>query len=64
MHHYCILYGNHLEVAQRMLDYDFLCGRDPSVVAIMVDSQQIRPQRLFFGDREVLIPQINVRSAV
>lgn len=55
----CIFYGNHTAVLQRMLDYDFLCGRNPSVVAIMVNDQHPRPVKVFFGNQEIFIPQIN-----
>lgn len=59
---YCIFYGNHTDVLQRMLDYDFLCGRDPSVKAIMVNDQSPQPQKVFFGNTEIFIPQVNNRS--
>lgn len=58
----CIFYGKHIEVIQRMLDYDYLCGRGPSVVAVMVNDQYPRPMKVFFGDREIFIPQINTRE--
>lgn len=56
---YCIFYGNHIDVLQRMLDYDFLCGRDPSVKAIMVNDQYPQPQKVFFGNQEIFVPQVN-----
>lgn len=59
---YCIFYGNHIDVLQRMLDYDFLCGRDPSVKAIMVNDQYPQPQKVFFGSQEIFVPQVNNRS--
>jgi ATP-citrate lyase alpha-subunit len=46
-----------------MLDYDYLCGRSPSVVAIMVNDSHPRAVKLFWGDQEILIPQINTRDA-
>jgi succinyl-CoA synthetase alpha subunit len=58
----CILYGNHLDVLQRMLDYDFLCGREPSVVAIMVADQHPRGVKVFRGATEMIVPQINSRE--
>ena len=58
----CIFYGNHTAVLQRMLDYDYLCGRSPSVVAIMVPDLHTRPVKVFFGDKEIFIPQINRRE--
>jgi ATP-citrate lyase alpha-subunit len=59
---YCIFYGNHIDVLQRMLDYDFLCGRDPSVKAIVVNDQYPQPQKVFFGNKEIFVPQVNDRS--
>ncbi len=59
---YCIFYGNHVDVLQRMLDYDFLCGRDPSVKAIMVSDKECKPQKVFFGNKEIFVPQVNKRS--
>jgi ATP-citrate lyase alpha-subunit len=56
---YCIFYGNHIDVLQRMLDYDFLCGRDPSVKAIIVNDQYPQPQKVFFGNKEIFVPQVN-----
>lgn len=59
----CIFYGNHTAVLQRMLDYDFLCGRTPSVAAILVNDKHPRPVKVFFGSKELFIPQINTRDA-
>ena len=52
-----IIYGRHLDVAQRMLDFDFLSGRSPSVAG-MIDPSAHRTTvtKLFFGNREILIP--------
>ena len=34
----CIIFGSQFKAAQRMLDFDYLCGKDkPSVVAILDD---------------------------
>jgi ATP-citrate lyase alpha-subunit len=57
--HYAVLYGNHLDVAQRMLDYDYICGRDPSIKAIMVNDAHPKRQKVFFGNKEIYIPQVN-----
>ena len=35
---YAVVYGLQLKAIQNMLDFDFLCGRNPSVLAI-VNSQ-------------------------
>ena len=61
---FCIFYGNHTDVLQRMLDYDFLCGRDPSVKAIVVNDNNPQAQKVFFGDKEIFIPQVNNREAL
>lgn len=58
----CIFYGNHTAVLQRMLDYDWLCGRSPSVVAIMVNEQHPRGVKVFRGDKEIIVPQITTRE--
>lgn len=58
----CIFYWNHTAVIQRMLDYDYLCGRSPSVVAIMVNEKHPRPVKLFWWEKEIFIPQINTRE--
>lgn len=60
--HYAIFYGNHVDVLQRMLDYDFVCGRDPSVKAIMVSDAHPKRQKIFFGNKEIFIPQVNKRE--
>lgn len=64
MSHYAIFYGNHVDVLQRMLDYDFICGRDPSVKAIMVNDAHPKRQKVFFGNQEIIIPQVNTREAL
>lgn len=52
----CIIYGNHLDVVQRMLDYDFVCGRTPSVKAILVPETSQHHAKVFFGTQEIFIP--------
>jgi hypothetical protein len=34
-HQKIIIYGKHINLIQRTLDYDFLIGREPSIVAIV-----------------------------
>lgn len=52
-----IIYGRHLDVAQRMLDFDFLSGRSPSVAGMIDPSAHgTTVTKLFFGDREILVP--------
>jgi ATP citrate (pro-S)-lyase len=52
-----IIYGRHLDVAQRMLDFDFLSSRSPSVAGI-IDPNTLKTSvtKLFFGNSEILIP--------
>ena len=64
MSHYAIVYGNHIDVVQRMLDYDYLCGRDPSVKAIMVNDAHPKRQKVFFWAKEIYIPQVNTWDAL
>jgi succinyl-CoA synthetase alpha subunit len=52
-----IIYGRHLDVAQRMLDFDFLSGRSPSVAGIIdPNSHRSSVTKLFFGTKEILVP--------
>ncbi len=55
-----ILYGSHLDVAQRMLDFDYICGNEPSVVAIF--SQKKTLYKLFRGTHEIIIPSLTSRD--
>ena len=51
-----IIYGRHLDVAQRMLDFDFLSGRSPSVAGLIdPNSRKISVTKLFFGEKEMLV---------
>lgn len=60
----CILYGTHLDIAQRMLDYDYLCGRSPSISAIMSSGSEGRNYKLFYGEQEMFVPRISMRDQV
>lgn len=52
-----IIYGRHLDVAQRMLDFDFLSDRLPSVAGIIdPNSRKTSITKLFFGQSEILVP--------
>lgn len=52
-----IIYGRHLDVAQRMLDFDFLSGRTSSVAGIIdPNSHRSSVTKLFFGNTEILVP--------
>jgi len=47
-----------LDMIQRMLDYDFICDRTPSVQVIIAPDSSINSQKLFFGGQQILIPVI------
>lgn len=51
-----ILYWSHLDIAQRMLDYDFICGNNPSIIWIFSDEYTL--YKLFRGNKEIIIPCI------
>jgi ATP-citrate lyase alpha-subunit len=51
-----VIYGMQLESAQKMLDFDFLCGREPSVVAFINEGKKQALNKLFYGNNEILIP--------
>ena len=52
-----IIYGRHLDVAQRMLDFDYLSGRTPSVAGLIdPNSRRSSVTKLFFGGAEILVP--------
>jgi len=42
-----------------MLDYDFLCGRGPSVKAIFSAQGEGRQFKVFFGKQEMFIPSVH-----
>ena len=52
---FAIIYGLHLPTAQKMLDFDFICDREPSVVAFIDPGKKITSYKLFFGWKEILI---------
>lgn len=52
-----IVYGKHLDVVGRMLDFDFLSDRSPSVAAIIdPTTKQSSFAKVFYGKSEILIP--------
>lgn len=52
-----IFWNNNAKAIQRMLDYDYLCGRKkPSIAAIVHPSSSASFQKFFMGAKEVLIP--------
>lgn len=53
-----IIYGRKSISIQRMLDFDFLSGRKPSVSAV-VDVSSGAPVKVFFGKKEFLLPVVH-----
>lgn len=51
-----IIYGNQQKAVQRMLDFDYVCGRKTPSVAAIIDPGKNSVQKFFFGKGEVLIP--------
>ncbi|WP_457623583.1 citrate/2-methylcitrate synthase [Persephonella sp.] len=41
---------------QRMLDYDYVVGREPSIVAIVAPTQSRKFDKFFYGTQEIMIP--------
>lgn len=46
--------GSYPTIIQSTLDFDFLCGNDPSIVGIIAVGRKY--ERYFFGSKEILIP--------
>lgn len=52
-----IVYGQQIGAVQRMLDFDFICGRTkPSVAAMIVPTANNSLQKFYWGTSEVLLP--------
>ena len=52
-----IFWGLHAAPIQRMLDYDYIVGRDrPSIAAIVAPTRDLKFHKCFFGTEEILIP--------
>jgi len=49
-----VVAGNHPGIVQSILDFDYLSGKEASVLAIVTGGR--KAQKYFFGAREVLIP--------
>ena len=41
---------------QRMLDYDYVVGREPSIAAIVAPTQSRKFDKFFYGTQEIMIP--------
>jgi len=51
-----IVYGYQQNAIQRMLDFDFACGRKTSSVAAIVNPSRDGLHKVFFGQKEILFP--------
>lgn len=52
-----IVYGQQIGAVQRMLDFDYICGRvQPSVAAMIVPTANNSLQKFYWGTSEVLLP--------
>ncbi len=52
---FALIYGLQLGAAQHMLDFDFLSGRKPSVLAFINPGKSRWNHKLFYGNKEILI---------
>ena len=51
------IYNNQVNATQRMLDFDYVCGREtPSVAAIINPTGSDSLAKFFLGTREILLP--------
>src|ERR1035437_8129336 len=51
-----IVYGYQTSAIQRMLDFDYACGRKVPSVAAIVDPGRDGVHKVFFGKGEILLP--------
>lgn len=51
-----IVYGYQQNAIQRMLDFDFACGRNKSSVSAIVNPSRAGWHKAFFGAKEILVP--------
>ena len=51
-----IIFGRQLNAVQRMIDFDYVCGRKTPSVAGIVDPGRESTHKVFWGDKEILIP--------
>jgi succinyl-CoA synthetase alpha subunit len=51
-----IVYGCHTNAIQRMLDFDYACGRKTPSVAAIADPGRDGAHKAFFGKGEILLP--------
>ena len=59
-----IIYGYQQKAIQRMLDFDYACGRKTPSVACIVNPSRDGVHKVFFGKGEILIPMYKtIRAA-
>jgi ATP-citrate lyase alpha-subunit len=52
-----IFWNNNKTAIQRMLDYDYVIGRDkPSVAAIVAPTSNNKFEKFFYGPDEIMVP--------
>ncbi len=51
-----LVYGYQQNAIQRMLDFDFACGRETPSVAAIVNPSRAGLHKVFFGQKEILLP--------
>ncbi len=52
-----IVIGNKKNVIQKILDFDYICNRDPSIVGIVKPLGETGLSKYFYGNQEILIPE-------
>lgn len=52
---FAIIYWLQLQTAQKMLDFDFLCDRKPSVLGFIDKWQKTSNHKLFYWNKEIII---------
>jgi len=56
---FACLYGLQIAAAQHMLDFDYLSDREASVLCFISPGKKYSLQKLFYWDREILIPSFS-----
>ena len=56
---FACIYGLQTGAAQHMLDFDFLSGREASVLCFVNPGKKYALQKLFYGDKEILVPSFS-----
>jgi succinyl-CoA synthetase alpha subunit len=52
-----IIYGSQINAVQRMLDFDYLCGRETPSVAAIVNPSRESLVKVFFSQHEIMVPE-------